>query len=198
VIPSRARPPLVLVTGMPASGKTTLAGTLHAALHVPLLAKDEVKEALTRVAGTPADRAESRVLGAHTMTVLYELAAAHLERGVGIVLECNFRRGLAEPGLRPLVEVSRCVEVHCVVDGQVAIERYRARASGRHGAHAEEEVLAEADPAVWAAVHPVLDLGVPVLEVVTSDGYEPGMNEIVEWVERHMVEDTARTDSVDG
>jgi predicted kinase len=36
----------VLVVGWPASGKSTLAAALAAELDLPLLAKDEVKEAL--------------------------------------------------------------------------------------------------------------------------------------------------------
>jgi AAA domain len=64
---------LVLVTGPPASGKTTLARPLAHHLGVPLLGKDTIKEALFDTLGT-GDRAWSRRLGAASYAVLLALA----------------------------------------------------------------------------------------------------------------------------
>ena len=43
----------VLVAGWPGSGKSTLAAALAAQLTIPLLAKDEIKEALMDGLGRP-------------------------------------------------------------------------------------------------------------------------------------------------
>ena len=53
----------VLVGGWPGSGKTTLSRSLATELGLPLLSKDEVKEALMDALGAPADVEESAVSG---------------------------------------------------------------------------------------------------------------------------------------
>lgn len=67
-------PPVVLVTGVPGSGKTTLARRLSPALGLPLLSKDVVEETLFDVLGA-GDRAWSTRLGAAANEVLWSLLA---------------------------------------------------------------------------------------------------------------------------
>src|SRR5258708_16229188 len=79
---------VVLVSGAPGSGKTSLAGPLAAELGFALLSKDRIKETLHDALGAPApDLAWSRRLGAAAMELLWALAAA----APAVVLEPNFR-----------------------------------------------------------------------------------------------------------
>jgi predicted kinase len=64
----------VLVGGWPGSGKSTLARALALQLHLPLLVKDEIKEALADALGRP-DTVESQRLG--RAAVLAMLRVAH-------------------------------------------------------------------------------------------------------------------------
>ncbi len=66
-------PTLVLVTGAPGSGKTTLAMPLARHLGLPLITKDTIKEALFDTLGT-GDHTWSQRLGAASFQVMFALA----------------------------------------------------------------------------------------------------------------------------
>ena len=65
----------LLVGGWPGSGKSTLALALAAELDLPLLAKDEIKEALADGLGPPADVAASQRLGRAAVLAMLRVAA---------------------------------------------------------------------------------------------------------------------------
>ena len=64
----------VLVAGWPGSGKSTLAAALAAELGLPLLAKDEIKEALMEGLGQPETVAASQRLGQAAVLVMLRAA----------------------------------------------------------------------------------------------------------------------------
>jgi predicted kinase len=111
---------VVVVTGIPASGKTTLATALSAQLEWPLISKDVVKEALFDALGT-GDLQWSQRLGRAGHVVMYSLAAT-MPR---VILEAHFQRGLAEPELLALNR--RIVQIYCRCPVDLAAERYRRR-----------------------------------------------------------------------
>jgi adenylylsulfate kinase-like enzyme len=97
------RPPLlVVVTGMPAAGKTTVAESLSRALALPLLARDKLKERLYDTLGV-GDLEWSGRLGDAAFTLLFDLARVLIESGDAVILEANFFRG-SEPRFFALPE----------------------------------------------------------------------------------------------
>ena len=97
----------VVVSGPPASGKSTLAPALAVELDLPLLAKDVVKDALVEVLGAP-DLARSRELGRAAVHALLAVAATAGRAVLESVWHGYARAPLAAlPG--PVVEVfCRC------------------------------------------------------------------------------------------
>jgi predicted kinase len=161
----------VVVSGPPASGKTTLAVPLARALALPLLAKDAIKEALMD-ALSAEDLDRSRRLGQATYAVIFALARAHLDTGPGLVLESNFALGVSEDGLRPLVAGRPAVVVHCWAPADVLVARYRARAGHRHPGHHDLMRLQGDLPWLEPPATEPPDLALPCLRVNTSEPWD--------------------------
>jgi len=140
---------VILITGLPGTGKSTLAGQVAAHFGVPLVTKDLIKEPLLDVIGAQ-DAAQSRQLSDASFAVLFALARSLVVAGCSVVLEGNFRPGEHEAPLRaalPLLDEvgSRCgfAQVLCRVDEGERAARIRARqaTAGRHVGHRHCELL---------------------------------------------------------
>lgn len=168
---------VVLVNGLPGSGKTTLAGPLAARLGAPWLSKDAVKEALADAVGQGAPPLAATsvvgapVVGAAAMEAVWRLAAAPLPRVV--VESWWFRPRDLDHALRGLATAGAdaVVEVWCDVPPDVARGRYESR-PGRHPVHADDRDLT-AEWATWSAGAAPLALG-PVVRQDTTRPVDVG------------------------
>ena len=178
-------PALVVVSGPPGAGKTTLAHRVARAVGCPAICRDEIKEGM--VHATPAFRpADSGTLSVRALPVFFGVLEYLLRAGVTTVAEAAFQDRLWRPGLEPLRGLARLRIVHCAVDGEVARMRTWRRSldSPLRRAHSDpcaaERVSGPAAPAVFDRVSVVA----PWIEVDTTDGYRPGLPDIVAFINR--------------
>ena len=92
----------ILVAGMPASGKSTIAVRISESLGIPMLSKDSIKEVLFDDLGFHS-RAEKVQLGTAAMHILYYAAAQLMKVGKPFILENNFEDA-SIPGIMALLE----------------------------------------------------------------------------------------------
>lgn len=124
---------LTIILGSPASGKTTLARRLGLQWSVPVLCKDDVKEALFDSLGQ-GDRAWSRLLSEASFTTLVHIAKRQLSLGQSCIVEGNWR-AVNVPRIEPVLRESgaRAVQIWCCADPLEIVRRFTVRT--RHAGH---------------------------------------------------------------
>jgi predicted kinase len=131
---------LLLITGLPGTGKTTLARQLALRYRAPLLGKDLIKEPLLNVLGA-GSAAQSRLLSDASFAVLFAIARELIAANLDLILEGNFRPGEHEQELAALGG-ARTAQVLCRIDEATRVARLAERKEQRHAGHWD------ADPAV--------------------------------------------------
>lgn len=138
---------ILIVSGAPASGKSTLAGALAEVFGYPLLSKDTLKESLFDSLGTHLGKnagssAElSRLLSQAAMDLLWSLAPYCPK----IILEANFRPKSPHERERFAALEGRKLEVYCHCTPEEAARRFQERATRaeHHPAHSMKTMSAE-------------------------------------------------------
>lgn len=135
---------VLVVTGAPGTGKTTLGRRIGRELALPFFSKDTFKEALFDSLGW-SDLAWSRKVGVASIGLLYVVVEAQLAAGRPLILESNFRPDYDTPRFLDLVGRIACepFQIFCQAEPETLIRRFAGRweTGARHPGHVEADQL---------------------------------------------------------
>jgi predicted kinase len=159
---------VVLISGPPAAGKTSLSMEIAEAMAVPLFTKDEIKERLFDTIGW-SDVEWSKKLGGATYELLFWIIERCVSSCVSLVMESTFHPEWHRARLHDLMDRYgfRLIEVHCMAEPDVLAERFRRRQ--RHPGHRDEEIVDTFEEDLAKGAHAALAIGDAMIEVDTTD-----------------------------
>jgi predicted kinase len=167
---------LIVVTGRPGSGKTTLAHVLARAIRCPAICRDEIKEGFVNTAAQGDD------LAWPVYETFFDVVKLLLTRRITLVAEAAFQHKLWAPKLEPMREIARIRIVLCNVDPELARSRHVERGladPARERFHDDRAWQAAREGvALSTSDYDPPRLDVPTLRVDTSNGYRPALEAI--------------------
>ena len=178
-------PSLILVGGPPAAGKTTLAHRIAQAIPCPAICRDEIKEGLvfTQGGGKPV---WGGPISAKTIQTFYKTVHDLLQAGVTVVAEAAYMRERSDQDLLPLISISTPRMLHCTISSELALERFIRRAkeeASKRASHPDTEVVkALGDGSLSLDDFGPLDLSIPMLTIDTTDGYDPSIEIMLDFI----------------
>lgn len=156
------QPLLIIITGVPGAGKTTLGKKLAQMLRLPFIHKDGIKEVLFDKLGNNLSN-ETKTVQSLSYDLLYCFLASCLRAGNSLIIESNFMDNFDTPKIKALQKEFdfQIFQILCVVDEKIAFNRFSARAgtNERHPGHNDHQKLEEFKQALVEGRKYKLNLG---------------------------------------
>ncbi len=166
------KPVLIIVNGLPASGKTTLARRLAADVQLPVFSRDGMYETLYDALQGDSNECPP-LLGAATFTLLYYVAGSLLAAGQSLLVEGFF--GRSELRSAEFLQLQQAhdfepFQIVCRADGTILLERFLARVetAERHAGHRDLEWLERNKEQFFQGHLTPLALGGRLVEIDTT------------------------------
>ncbi len=184
-----AQPPILLIiSGLSATGKTTLAKRIAAHFSLPLVSKDIIKETLCDALGC-TELVESQRIGYASIVLMYRFAESVLRAGKPCLIESFFRPDLAVPDILELQQ--HCaflpVQIHCRAEMSVLIGRRKKRLESgeRHPGHMDH--VRQLIPVQPEEYFEPLPIGGHVFDLDTTDFEKIDYEQLFSWIDHSFV-----------
>ncbi|WP_204249068.1 AAA family ATPase [Nocardia arizonensis] len=177
-------PVIAVVSGPPGSGKSTLAHALAERVGIPAIIRDEIKQGMV-AATTPPRDGDYDDLNIAVLRTFFDVLTTLARGGVSAVAEAAFQDKLWRPNLERVAEFAEIRIIHCTAPQPVLHDRiaHRAEHDTHRRAHNDAGLLAEIAAGTRTADSFVpVSMDVAQLSVDTTDGYQPGLDAIAQFV----------------
>lgn len=166
------KPLLLVISGLPCTGKTTLGRQIAAEFRLPLISRDDIKESLFDTLGWK-DREWSKKLGSASYGLLYYFIESQICRGRSIAVESNFQPKFDNHKFLNLKQKHEfeLVQFHCKASDEVLFQRFKNRSESgeRHPGHVDHLNYEEFKTTLIKGGYDLLDVESKVFEVDTSN-----------------------------
>lgn len=136
---------LIVITGLPASGKTTLGRQLSLRDQIEFLSKDDIKKEIV-ASSIKLTRELDRVNGIKAVDLMMEKALDFLSQGKKVIIESNFKEEWDTAKIYPLAKEYSCLQIVCEAPGEVLWQRFQARLNSETRSHLVQ------DPEEWKEI----------------------------------------------
>jgi adenylate kinase family enzyme len=163
---------IIIISGAPGTGKTTLAKKISSEFKLPLLSKDSIKETLFDSLGIK-DREWSRKLGIISYQLLYQTIELLLQTDKTFIVESNFKPEFDDQKFNNLKNKYNfeILQIICETKGEILLERFKKRSESgeRHPGHVDHLNYDEFKDTLLKKDYPPLNIGGEVLKVDTTN-----------------------------
>ena len=185
---SSTNPILIIVSGPPSTGKTTLAQAISQKFNLPLIAKDTLKELLFDTIGWQ-DRAWSKRLGSASFALIHYFLDTFMVTQQPLIVEGNFK-----PEFESVEMISRlhkfnysAIQIMCSCDGKILFERFKKRSESgeRHPGHCDTGNYDELKDGLLKGKYEPLNINSPIIIFDSTDldhlNYQPIFDQLSQY-----------------
>lgn len=165
------KPFIVIITGHPGTGKTSIGKGLSKEIDIPLISKDELKDRIFNTLGY-SDKEWSLKVSAAAHRIMDYVVDEELRSGHSLILESNFKTEIDSERFAKLKDKYGCklIQILVTADGSVIFKRFIDKMHGpeRNPGHVEA-IDEEAIRLGFLEPYPPLDIGGEVIKIDTTD-----------------------------
>ena len=166
------KPTLIIITGLPGTGKTSLGKEIASNFNLPFISKDAFKEILFDVLGSK-DREWSKKIGMASYDILYHITEENLKANKSLIIETNFDPSFANKKIHEFTKKYNFTpfQIRCITNGKILFQRFKERSnsSERHEGHCDNDNLEKWGPVLEKGSIEALEIDGETFDIDTTD-----------------------------